>query len=200
LHTHSCLPPTPPQPTTGRYKNVIDEAARIDGLNGRACELAIETSGHAAFRSNGWLDDGAHLACLVVAEVKRGGIEGLLEGLEEPAESQEVRLNAGGMEETRGAMRRAERRIRDAVESRGAWTVEPVNHEGVRVAVDEGGGRKGWFLVRESLHEPLVAVMVESDVAGGGGEIARDLLELVFAGEARDLDLGPLEDLAKVNA
>jgi hypothetical protein len=49
----------------------------------------------------------------------------------------------------------------------GAYSLDPVNHEGWRVAVDEGGGNAGWALLRASLHDPLLVLNVESDVKGG---------------------------------
>ena len=36
------------------------------------------------------------------------------------------------------------------------WVLEPVNYEGWRVVVDEQEGRKGWVLLRQSLHDPLL--------------------------------------------
>ena len=43
--------------------------------------------------------------------------------------------------------------------------VEP-NYEGVRVNYDLDGC-KGWFLLRMSLHDPVMALNVESETAGG---------------------------------
>ena len=47
------------------YRNVIDEAVRLNeaGVN---CPLAIETSGHAALRSNHFLDDGMYLVTVLL--------------------------------------------------------------------------------------------------------------------------------------
>ncbi|HPP67599.1 MAG TPA: phosphomannomutase/phosphoglucomutase, partial [Clostridiales bacterium] len=47
------------------YKDVIDEAIRLnnEGIN---APLAIETSGHAAFRENYFLDDGAYLITKII--------------------------------------------------------------------------------------------------------------------------------------
>ena len=47
------------------YKNVIDESIRLcrEGVNS---PLAIETSGHAAFRENYFLDDGAYLIVKII--------------------------------------------------------------------------------------------------------------------------------------
>ena len=47
------------------------------------------------------------------------------------------------------------------------WQLEAENHEGWRVAVDEGEGRKGWLLLRASLHDPLLVLNVESDIENG---------------------------------
>ena len=33
--------------------------------------------------------------------------------------------------------------------------------------VAEGGGRAGWWLLRQSLHDPLLVLNVESEAAGG---------------------------------
>ncbi len=49
----------------------------------------------------------------------------------------------------------------------GGWAMEAENWEGWRVAVDEGEGRRGWVLLRSSLHDPLLVLNVESDVPGG---------------------------------
>lgn len=50
-----------------------------------------------------------------------------------------------------------------------AWSLEPVNYEGWRVNIDEGEGRKGWLLLRQSLHDPLLVLNIESDTSGGKG-------------------------------
>ena len=47
------------------------------------------------------------------------------------------------------------------------WVLEKENHEGWRVSIDEGDGRRGWCLLRASLHDPLLVLNAESDVRGG---------------------------------
>lgn len=47
------------------------------------------------------------------------------------------------------------------------WQMESENHEGWRVAVDEGDGKAGWLLLRSSLHDPLLVLNVESDTPNG---------------------------------
>ena len=36
------------------------------------------------------------------------------------------------------------------------WEMEAENFEGWRVNVDEGEGKRGWLLLRQSLHDPLL--------------------------------------------
>lgn len=38
--------------------------------------------------------------------------------------------------------------------------------------VDEGGGKRGWLLLRQSLHDPLLVLNVETEVAGGCAKTA----------------------------
>ena len=57
------------------YKNVIDEAMRLEEA-GVCAPMAIETSGHCAFKDNYFLDDGAYLVTRVLiklAEMHRQG-------------------------------------------------------------------------------------------------------------------------------
>ncbi len=56
------------------------------------------------------------------------------------------------------------------------WAPVGVNHEGFRAAVDEGGGRAGWALLRQSLHDPLLVLNLESETAGGVADAAHALL------------------------
>lgn len=76
------------------YKNVIDKAKEIDSQGD--CSLAIECSGHAAFRENRFQDDGAFLAVKLLIEMVRAGkgkkLDDLIKDLEEPAEYKEIRL------------------------------------------------------------------------------------------------------------
>jgi phosphomannomutase len=89
----------------------------------------------------------------------------LLDGLESPAESKEVRLKIKAEDfKTYGA---------GVLEDFGKWAeysnrlevVEP-NYEGVRVNYDIDGC-KGWFLLRMSLHDPVMPLNVESGTPGG---------------------------------
>lgn len=52
------------------YKNVIDKAIELQ-KEGIDCQLAIETSGHGAFKENNMQDDGAYMALKVLVELAR---------------------------------------------------------------------------------------------------------------------------------
>ncbi len=78
------------------YRNVIGKAIELDRA-GTDSQLAIETSGHAAYKQNYYLDDGAYLATLIVIETAKLAAEGkgistVISDLEEPLEAFEYRL------------------------------------------------------------------------------------------------------------
>ena len=78
------------------YKNVINKAIELNE-KGVDCQLAIETSGHAAMKENYFLDDGAYLATKIVIRAAQLAAEGktidqLLDSLVLPKESREIRM------------------------------------------------------------------------------------------------------------
>ena len=58
------------------------------------------------------------------------------------------------------------------------WSLAPSNFEGVRVNLDEAHGN-GWFLLRLSLHDPLLPLNIESNSAGGAKKIAQELASFI---------------------
>lgn len=64
------------------------------------------------------------------------------------------------------------------------WVLENVNHEGWRIVVSEPGapaGRDGWVLLRQSLHDPLLVLNVESEVSGGAAVLASQVVAWLHA-------------------
>ncbi|XP_011041007.1 PREDICTED: uncharacterized protein LOC105137102 isoform X1 [Populus euphratica] len=154
------------------YKNVIDEAVRLNSV-GEESHLAIETSGHGALKENHWLDDGAYLMVKVLnklASARASGIAGgskvltdLVEGLQEPRVAVELRLKidqnhpdlkGGSFREYGEAVLKL---LENHVESDPKLQKAPVNYEGVRVS-----GFGGWFLLRLSLHDPVLPLNIEA--------------------------------------
>ena len=74
------------------------------------------------------------------------------------------------------------------------WSLAPNNFEGVRVNLDEAHGN-GWFLLRLSLHDPLLPLNIESNSAGGAKKIAAELAG--FLANYAQLDAASLLNYAK---
>lgn len=152
------------------YKNVIDEAKRLTFTEGNTAPLAIETSGHAAFSSNYYLDDGAYLATRIIilaASLRKEGktLNDILKKLKMPLEECEVRikLNVENFSEYgKNILKEFEE---FAVGTKGIDLVKP-NFEGVKVNFDKKNG-DGWLLIRMSLHEPLLVINCESNSKNG---------------------------------
>ncbi len=238
------------------YRNVINKGLELNAC-GTDCQLAIETSGHAAYKENYFLDDGAFLATKIVIKTallhKEGkGISSVTCGLAEPAESVEIRMpilskdfRAAGDEilhtvekwirengdscrdflinsarksdaeqapshdimstadtpesaehssgyvgnvpasvgnppayikEKPGSVESPQKTVEIAI-------VEP-NYEGVRVSFS--GDLNGWFLLRKSLHDPIMPLNIEAEETGGTRMIANMLYECLGKSEALD--------------
>ncbi|KAJ4720785.1 Phosphomannomutase/phosphoglucomutase [Melia azedarach] len=154
------------------YKNVIDEAIRLNSI-GEESHLAIETSGHGALKENHWLDDGAYLMVKLLNKLASARAAGrgsgskvltdLVEGLEEPGFATELRLKIdqnhpdlkGGSFRDYGEA--VLKHLENRVDSDRKLKKAPVNHEGVRVS-----GFGGWFLLRLSLHDPVLPLNIEA--------------------------------------
>ena len=153
------------------YRNVIDEAIRLNA-EGITCPLAIETSGHAALKENHFLDDGMYLVTVLLVEamkLKKQGrtIGSLISDLREPVESTEIRLNIID-DDFRTKGREAIQLVLNYADTADTWHIAPDNREGVRVSFDLGDRKDaGWFLLRLSVHDPVLPLNVESDVPNG---------------------------------
>ena len=176
------------------YRNVIDEAVRLNAA-GIDCPLAIETSGHAALRENHFLDDGMYLVTLLLIkamQLKQQGetLAKLLDGLKEPVESLEIRLPITEPD-FRIAGRVAIEQVLDAASGMPDWHIAPDNREGVRISFDlDNGLNNGWFLLRLSVHDPVMPLNVESDVPGGSRTILRALYEVMQT--VQGVDVSPI--------
>mgnify|MGYP002562515335 CR=1 FL=1 len=148
------------------YKNVINKAKELN-QNGVDSQLAIETSGHAAYKENYFLDDGAYLATKIViktAQLKKAGagLDVVLSSLEEPKEAIEKRFSinrADFADYGQEILCRLEEWVEREGQQIGASLVSP-NYEGVRINFDNEQV-KGWCLLRKSLHDPKLPLNVE---------------------------------------
>lgn len=159
------------------YRNVINESIRLNN-QGQDSQLAIETSGHGALKENYFLDDGAYLVTKLLIELARGKKEGytlesMITSLEEPAESLEFRMNIL-VEDFKTYGQDVIDQLIAYAEKQPGWSLAPDNYEGVRVNIGSG-----WFLLRLSLHDPLLPLNIESNEIGGAKIIAKELATFI---------------------
>ncbi|HEY5592979.1 MAG TPA: phosphomannomutase/phosphoglucomutase [Paludibacter sp.] len=163
------------------YKNVINESINLNN-QGEESWLAIETSGHAALKENYFLDDGAYLVAKLLVEMAKLNAKGrtltdLIKKLEQPVESRELRFNI--LEEDFGNYgKQVLAELEKKVIQLDGWEVVSPNYEGLRVRCTSSN-EKGWFLLRLSLHDPVMPLNIESDIEGGV-EIIAVKLELLL--------------------
>ncbi len=167
------------------YKNVINKSIELckEGID---CPLAIETSGHAALKENYFLDDGAYLVTKIVIELAKGkNIEKILEPLKMPAEEKECRFNI-----TVPDFADYGKKIISDLEAyallRPDYKIADDNREGIRISTENG-----FFLLRLSVHDPVMPMNFESDVKGG---IKKDIAGIKeFFAKYDGLDITSLE-------
>lgn len=163
------------------YKNVIDKALELNaqGIN---CPLAIETSGHAAMRENYFLDDGAYLCTKIIikmAQLRKEGkeLDELTSALKEPVESKEIRFKITE-KDFRACGEKIIADLTEYAEKQDDWQVADDNREGIRVSFGKENG-DGWFLLRLSVHDPIMPLNIESDSKGGVDLIYNQLFEFL---------------------
>lgn len=148
------------------YRNVIDKSLELCE-KGIDSPLAIETSGHAAFKENFFLDDGAYLVTRIVIMLASGAdIEKALAPMKMPAESVEKRFDILKDDfKSYGLFVLDE--LEKFAESSENLTLADDNREGIRAFNDDG-----WFLLRLSVHDPIMPLNIESNSIGGCEKIA----------------------------
>ncbi|WP_246208705.1 phosphomannomutase/phosphoglucomutase [Anaerotalea alkaliphila] len=159
------------------YKNVIDESIRLN-REGIPSHLAIETSGHGAFKENYFLDDGAYIATkalIKLAQLQREGkdLPDLIADLEEPKDETSLRVKITVADFVPyGEQVLAS--FREFLEDDGRFQIVSPNHEGIRAnfAID---GNNGWVLLRMSLHDPVMPLNLES-MQEDGCAVVREIL------------------------
>lgn len=171
------------------YKNVINESKRLNE-EGMESYLAIETSGHAALKENYFLDDGAYLIAKILikmAKLKEQGkeITSLIENLKYPKESKDIRIKING-DDFGSYGENILSELKNYVSSVEGWSIEQKNYEGIKVNCNKENG-DGWFLLRLSLHEPVLSLNIETDCDGGVTLIGKKIME--FLNQFKKLDL-----------
>ncbi len=171
------------------YHNVIEMGKKINE-NGANCPLAIEASGHAAFKDNDFMDDGAYLAAKIIikmVQLKKEGktIGDLLKNLVDAKEQTTLRIGINS-EDILCASKKILDDFKNYVKSTKFFELEEDNVEGVRVNFN-AQHQKGWCLLRQSIHDPNLVLYLESYVDGGINSILNLLKP--FLGKYSFLDL-----------
>lgn len=169
------------------YKNVINEAKRLND-EGIYTPLAIETSGHAAFIDNYFLDDGAYMAARLLIQLVKSKQKGVnftdvLNEIKEPIEEKELRFKIKELNNFREIGNEILKDLKEYVLTVSNWELEIPNYEGIRVNVD----KENWFLLRLSLHEPLLCLNIETTKKGKVEEILIKLKEFLSLKENIDI-------------
>jgi len=175
------------------YRNVIGKAIALN-KEGIDSQLAIETSGHGAYKQNYFLDDGAYLATLIVikaARLQREGkkISSVIANLKEPVEAREVRLPIAGDDFVETGDKIIADLTKAATDGRlsEVCLAEP-NYEGVRIDFNSPE-IQGWMLLRKSLHDPIMPLNYEANAVGGCKKIAADIKPILAMYPQLDISL-----------
>ncbi|MCH5278251.1 MAG: phosphomannomutase/phosphoglucomutase [Christensenellaceae bacterium] len=165
------------------YRNVINEAQRLMA-NGENAIFAMETSGHGALAENYFLDDGAYIIVKLLIELVRAkradsSLSDLISTLNEPVESAEARL-AVNIDNYSDYTENVLAHVEKHFAGKAGFTIVQPNFEGVRVNADAAHG-DGWFLIRRSLHDPIMPCNLESNSEGGLKALSNALYECISA-------------------
>ncbi len=171
------------------YRNVIDEAIRLNE-EGTSSHLAIETSGHGAFKENYFLDDGAYIVTQVLIKLAQLNKEGkklnsLIDHLEEPADAMEIRLSILD-DDFKSYGNQILKDFKEYAENNPQYTLVKPNYEGIRVNYTIGSA-SGWLLIRLSLHDPVIPINIESVTPNGCATAKEDILNFLSSYQHLDL-------------
>jgi phosphomannomutase len=96
--------------------------------------------------------------------------------LAEPLESFEFRMKIK-CEDFKAYGNKIIQDLEEYAKTKEGWSIIPNNFEGIRIAVNKEFG-DGWFLLRLSLHDPVMPLNIESDSNGGSKVILSSLSKL----------------------
>lgn len=173
------------------YRNVINKQIELN-KNGKFCPLAMETSGHAAFKENYYLDDGAYLMTKIVILLARdksgNAIQNILAPLKMPVEAKELRFNIK-CDDFKSYGEKVIAELESYYNGKVGWKIADDNREGMRISADENNGN-GWLLLRLSVHDPVMPFNIESSEVGGAMKIAKSFYD--FIKDYSELDITPI--------
>lgn len=151
------------------YRNVIDKSKQLNE-SGSASPLAIETSGHCAFKNNYFLDDGAYLAAMLIVlaakqKEENSDIKALIADYPEPKDKRNYRLKIT-VHDYVEAGTKIQEACKNTLKTTDKYKIITPTCEGTRIEFPNG-----WMLIRMSLHEPLLVINAESYEESGCDEL-----------------------------
>lgn len=176
------------------YANVIGKARQLTDSGEVNAELAIETSGHCAMRENGYLDDGTYTAVKIVSllarqradDLSNGRPSTLLDLISDMSELDEVcELRMTTKDASLDTMQEVFGLCTSEIErfclTNDTWKVDRENLEGIRLRFGSDGQ---FFMLRKSLHDPIISLQIEARSKQQARElIVTPLVELLEATE-----------------
>ena len=150
-------------------------------------------------KENYYLDDGAYLITKIIikaAVLRQEGkkIGDCIKSLKKPLEEKELRFNITA-DNFREIGEKLIEEIKDIAEKDADMILAPDNYEGVRVSFTDEN-KKGWFLLRLSVHDPVMPFNTESDSENGCVEICRSFFDLVK--NVKGIDFTTLKEFIKL--
>ena len=174
------------------YANVINKARDLTQDGQVYAPLAIETSGHCAMAENGYLDDGTYTAVKIISllaterqkQAETGSAPSdsplldLISDLKEVEEIKELRMKTvdSSLDTMRHVFDILALEVATAAEDHSDWEVDEENLEGLRIRT----GDSQFFMLRKSLHDPIISLQIESHSADHARtQIVQPLLEII---------------------
>ena len=156
------------------YQNIIS-AAKYMNKDEKICFLAIETSGHAAFEENNFKDDGAYLAAKIIIELAKlkkqnKKLSDEISDFQDAKETKEIRIPLENSEQIKKNLKNFQDNYKKIL----GCSLDKDTPEGVRLNFNLKD-RKGWCLLRPSVHDMSLVLNIESDTYGGMEKILQDI-------------------------
>jgi phosphomannomutase len=176
------------------YANVIQKAKALTESGQADAQVAIETSGHCAMKENDYLDDGTYTAVKVIGLLAREkakdpsfSLPSLIQGMKEMDEIVEIRMAPldGTLESTSRIFDQAAKDIEAGCRTMSGWSLDTENLEGIRVTVGDDGS---FFMLRKSLHDPVLSLQVEADSKEDAKRNIVDPILSIFEASSQESD------------
>lgn len=178
------------------YANVIGKAKELT-LSGTDAEVAIEISGHCAMKENGYTDDGTYTAVKIIGLLARtvaAGRDSLLSLISDLVElsfdeEYRVKITDGSLETTTFVFDEVTKVLKEKCNAATAWKLDEDNLEGIRMKLASGGH----FMLRKSLHDPVISMQVESISKEEARKVVLEPMLAIFSHHAAVLDLSAFD-------